>query len=393
MPIRGCAEGRGGHRWSCIGYYRFLKEVCRPAVTGPFPTVDTLQRRLASAEAELDEYERLLSAPDAATREDYADLTRKYARTRELVAINREMQRLAQDIEEERELLEAEEDEGLRADLRRALEHDQEALEELVRRAKLMLVPEKPEDRRTAIVEIRAGAGGEESALFVADLFRMYARYAERRGWGTKLMDSHPTSLGGYKQVVFAVEGEDAFGRLRFESGVHRVQRVPETEAQGRIHTSTATVAVLPEAEDVELELSPEELRFETYRAGGPGGQHMQKNETAVRVTHIPTGITVGCQDERSQHRNREQALRLLRARLWDLQERERAASVQEERRSQIGTGDRSEKIRTYNYPQSRVTDHRIGFTVHQLEQIMDGEMEYLIEPLLEAEVEKLLEV
>jgi len=355
-------------------------------------TVDTVRRRLAQAEEELKEYERALSAPDAAAREDYAELTRRYARTRELVALNHEVQRLTQDIEEERELLEVEEDEGLREGLQRALEDDQRNLERLMRRAKLMLVPDQPEDRRTAIVEIRAGAGGEESALFVADLFRMYARYAERKGWETKLMDSHSTSLGGYKQVVFALEGDEAFGQLRLESGVHRVQRVPETEAQGRIHTSTATVAVLPEAEGVELELSPEELRFETYRAGGPGGQHMQKNETAVRVTHIPTGITVGCQDERSQHRNREQALRLLRARIWDLQERERAASVQEARRSQIGTGDRSEKIRSYNYPQSRVTDHRIGLTLHQLEQIMDGELERLIEPLLEAEVEQLLE-
>ncbi|HEC62914.1 MAG TPA: PCRF domain-containing protein, partial [Candidatus Acetothermia bacterium] len=224
------------------------------------------------------------------------------------------------------------------------------------------------------------------------DLFRMYSRYAERKGWKVRVLDSHPTPLGGYKQIVFAVEGKRAYGRLRYESGVHRVQRVPVTESGGRIHTSTATVAVLPEAEEVEVEINPDELKIETFRAGGPGGQHMQKNETAVRITHLPTGIVVACQDERSQHRNREQALRILRAKLRDIQERKRESELRETRRRQIGTGDRSEKIRTYNFPQSRVTDHRIGLTIYRLEDVLDGDLDLVIDPLLEEELARALE-
>ncbi len=354
--------------------------------------MEKLLRKLEQVNEEIEAIERLLAAPDAPTRPDFADLTRKYARLRELSAVRQELQQLQEDIGEEEELLAAEEDEALRTELEEALEKDRARLERLGRKAMVMLLPEQPEDTRNAIVEIRAGAGGEESALFVANLFRMYTRYAERMGWSIHVMDSHPTPLGGFKQIVFVVEGSDVFGKLRFESGVHRVQRVPETEAQGRVHTSTATVAVLPEAEDVEVEVPLEELRFESYRAGGPGGQHMQKNETAVRITHIPTGLIVTCQDERSQHRNREQALRLLRARLRDAQEQERANDRRDARRRQIGTGDRSEKIRTYNFPQGRVTDHRIGLTLYQLEQVMEGELERLIDPLLETEVEQLLE-
>jgi peptide chain release factor 1 len=236
-------------------------------------------------------------------------------------------------------------------------------------------------------VEIRGGAGGGEAALFAGELFRMYSRYAERQGFAVRVMDTHPTPLGGFKQVVFAVEGEGAYGRLRYESGVHRVQRVPETEASGRIHTSTATVAVLPEAEEVEVEIRPDDLKMDTYRASGPGGQHMQKNETAVRITHVPTGIVVACQDERSQRRNRELALRVLRAKLWEIQEQERAHELREARRKQIGTGDRAEKIRTYNFPQTRVTDHRIGLTVHRLAEVLDGDLDQLIEPIFAAEV------
>ncbi|MFO8034906.1 MAG: peptide chain release factor 1 [Candidatus Bipolaricaulota bacterium] len=354
--------------------------------------MDKLLRRLDQVDEELKEVEGVLATSDAPARPDFAELSRKYARLRELSALGQEVRKLQENIAEEEELLQGEEDENLRAELETALEGDRSRLEKLAGQVKKMLVPDRPQDKRNAIMEVRAGAGGEESALFAADLFRMYARYAERMGWEVRVLDSHPTPLGGFKHIVFALEGKNAFGNLRLESGVHRVQRVPETETQGRVHTSTATVAVLPEVEDVEVEVSPDELRMETYRAGGPGGQHMQKNETAVRIIHEPTGLIVTCQDERSQHRNREQAIRLLKARLWDARERQREADMRETRRRQIGSGDRSEKIRTYNFPQSRVTDHRLGLTVYQLEQLMEGELERLLQPLFEAEVEELLE-
>ncbi len=354
--------------------------------------MEKLLRRLERADEELKEVEGILATPDAPARSDFAELSRRYARLRELSSLGEELRKLQENIAEEEELLQCEEDESLRAELEEALENDRSRMQALSGHLKRKLVPERPEDRRNAIVEIRAGAGGEESALFAADLFRMYTRYAERMGWDSNVMDSHPTPLGGFKQIVFAVEGKNVFGKLRLESGVHRVQRVPDTETQGRVHTSTATVVVLPEADDVELEFAPDELRMETYRAGGPGGQHMQKNETAVRIIHEPTGLIVTCQDERSQHRNREQAIRLLKARLWDAQQQRREAEMRETRRRQVGSGDRSEKIRTYNFPQTRVTDHRIGLTVYQLEQIMEGELELLLQPLLDAEVEELLE-
>ena len=353
--------------------------------------MENLLKHLDQAKHELAELERLLGDPSAHGHRDFADLSRRYARLRELVQRGEELRALLEEIKEE-ELLAAEEDEALREELRRAIEQDQKRAEALAKEIKRLLLPERPEDRRNAIMEIRAGAGGEESALFAADLFRMYSRYAERKGWKVKVMDSHPTPLGGFKQIVFAVEGQGAYGRLRYESGVHRVQRVPVTESGGRIHTSTATVAVLPEAEELEVEINPDELKIETFRAGGPGGQHMQKNETAVRITHLPTGIVVACQDERSQHRNREQALRLLRAKLRDLEEHRRETELRERRRRQIGTGDRSEKIRTYNFPQSRVTDHRIGLTIYQLDEVLDGDLDLVIERLLEEELTRALE-
>lgn len=349
--------------------------------------MDKILARVGEAEEELHRLEEELSQPGVASRPDFADLSRRYARLRELVAKGEDLRQLLTSIAEEEELLREETDDALREDLRKELERDQARAEALSQELLRMFLPESPSDRKNAIVEIRAGAGGEEAALFAAELFRMYSRYAERKGYTVRVMDSHPTALGGMKQVVFAVEGEGAYGRLRYESGVHRVQRVPETEASGRIHTSTATVAVLPEAEEVEVEIRPEELKMDTYRASGPGGQHMQKNETAVRITHLPTGIVVACQDERSQHRNRDLALRILRAKLWELQEEAREKELREARRKQIGTGDRSEKIRTYNFPQTRVTDHRIGLTVHRLAEVMDGDLDQLIDPILTAEV------
>ncbi len=351
--------------------------------------LEKILRVLEEKERELKRLEDRLGDPEIAGSPRFAELSRRYAKLSELLRKGEELRKLMRDLEEEREFLESAEDEGLKAELREEIRKGEERLEELLSEIKRDLLPERPEDQRNAIVEIRAGAGGEESALFAADLFRMYSRYAERKGWKVKVLDSHPTDLGGYKQITFVVEGKGAYGRLRYESGVHRVQRVPVTESSGRIHTSTATVAVLPEMEEVDVEIRPEDLKIETFRAGGPGGQHMQKNETAVRITHIPTGITVACQDERSQYQNKVQALRILRARLWELEERKRQKELQETRRRQIGTGDRSEKIRTYNFPQNRVTDHRINFTTYKLQEILDGDLDILTDPLFEAELEQ----
>ncbi len=254
-----------------------------------------------------------------------------------------------------------------------------------------LLAPQDPNDQKNVMVEIRAGAGGEEAALFAASLFRMYVRYAERQGWRTEVLSQNPTDIGGYKEVIFIIEGRGAFSRLKFESGVHRVQRVPVTEAGGRIHTSTATVAVLPEAEETEVIINPEDLRIDTMRASGAGGQHINKTESAVRITHLATNIVVYCQDEKSQLKNREKAMRVLRARLKDLTETQAHDAVQQERRSQVGTGDRSERIRTYNFPQGRVTDHRIGLTLHRIDAVMDGDLDELIAALVAHDEEERL--
>jgi peptide chain release factor 1 len=245
-----------------------------------------------------------------------------------------------------------------------------------------MLLPQDPRDERDVIMEIRAGAGGDEAGLFAADLFRMYSRYAERQGWRTEMLNAHETGVGGFKEVVFEVRGTGAFSRLKFESGVHRVQRVPITESSGRIHTSTATVAVLPKVDEVEVEINPADVEMEVYISSGPGGQHMQKNATAVRLTHKPTGMVVSCESERSQTQNRRRAMSVLRARLYEIERQKQFEQIDAARRSQVGTGERSEKIRTYNFPQNRVTDHRIGLTTYQLGNVLDGELSEFIEAL-----------
>ena len=248
---------------------------------------------------------------------------------------------------------------------------------------KILLLPKDPNDDKNVIVEIRGGAGGEEAALFAAALYRMFTMYAESRRWSIELMNANETELGGYKEVCFMIEGAGAYSRFKYESGVHRVQRVPDTETQGRIHTSTVTVAVLPEAEDVELEINPNDLKIDTFRSSGAGGQHINKTSSAIRVTHLPTGTVVECQDERSQFKNKDKALKILRSRLLDVAQREHDEAIASDRRSQVGTGDRSERIRTYNYPQGRVTDHRIGLTLYKLEQVLNGDMDEIIDALI----------
>ncbi|MCS7082705.1 MAG: peptide chain release factor 1 [Bacteroidetes bacterium] len=327
---------------------------------------------------------------DPATAANPAALARIAREHRELEPIVRaltEYERIRGDLEEYRKLLreggDAELVEWAKSEIR-VLEPELEAHEERLRQ---LLIPKDPADRRNAIVEIRAGTGGEEAALFARDLFRMYTRYAERKGWTWELLDAHPSDLGGFKEVVLLVNGPDAYGHLKYESGVHRVQRVPETESSGRIHTSAATVAVLPEAEEVDVEIRPEELRIDVFRAGGPGGQNVNKVETAVRITHLPTGLVVSCQDERSQHQNREKAMRLLRAKLYEIERQRQEQERAQMRRSMVSTGDRSAKVRTYNFPQSRVTDHRVGLTLYQLSEVLDGALDPLIEALRIADV------
>ena len=262
----------------------------------------------------------------------------------------------------------------------------QERMAEMEAELRTLLMPRDPFDERNIIVEVRAGAGGDEAGLFAAELFRMYARYAERRRWKAEVLSSSSTGVGGFKEIIFGIAGQGAYSRLKYESGVHRVQRVPVTESSGRIHTSTATVAVLPEAEEVDIAIRPDELEIGTYRAGGAGGQNVNKVETAVRIKHLPTGIVVACQDERSQFQNREKAMRILRAHLLERAEREQAEAIAKQRRQQVGTAQRSEKIRTYNYPQNRVTDHRIGLNLHRLEVILDGDLDQFIEALTAAD-------
>ncbi len=330
------------------------------------------------------EIEKQLADPDVySDYEKFKKLAKEKAELEPIVEKFREFKEVMERVAESRQIIDEEEDEELVELAKEELKELEKRQEELEKELKVLLLPKDPNDEKNIFLEIRAAAGGEEAALFAADLFRMYSRYAERKGWKVQVLDANVTGRGGFKEIVALIEGRGAYSRLKFESGVHRVQRIPETESGGRIHTSTATVAVLPEVEEAEVEIRPEDLRIDVFRASGAGGQHVNVTDSAVRITHIPTGIVVQCQDERSQHKNKEKALRMLRAKLKEMMERQRQEEISEERRKQVGTGERSEKIRTYNFPQNRVTDHRIGLTLYRLEDILDGDLDEIIDALI----------
>ena len=350
--------------------------------------------KLSEVEKHYEEISEKLFDPNIVSDiEKYKSLMKEQKNLSPIVEKYREYKKAESDFEEAKQMLD---DGGLDKEMREMvlseIEESKAKVESLTGELKILLLPKDPNDDKNVIVEIRGGAGGEESALFAAVLFRMYSMYAEKKGFQTEVLYANETELGGFKEISFMISGEGAYSRLKFESGVHRVQRVPETESQGRIHTSTATVAVLPEAEDVDIEINPADLQIDTFRSSGAGGQHINKTESAIRITHIPTGTVVECQDERSQHKNRDKAMRVLKSRILEAERQKQTSSIADERKSQVGTGDRSERIRTYNYPQGRVSDHRIGLTIYKLEQFLNGDMDEVIDALITHDTAKKLQ-
>ncbi len=344
--------------------------------------------KLALMEEKYEEISEKLSDPDIISdNKQYTQLMKEYKNMTPIIEKYREYKKAEASFSEAKELIDAG---GLDRDFKEMaqaeLEESKEAMEKCTQDLKILLLPKDPNDDKNVIIEIRGGAGGEEAALFANSLYRMYTMYAESKGWKQEVLSANPTELGGFKEISFSIEGEGAYSRLKYESGVHRVQRVPETEAQGRIHTSTVTVAVLVEADDVELEINPTDLKIDYFRASGAGGQHINKTESAVRITYLPTNVVVECQDERSQHKNKDKAMKILRSRIYEAMLEEQAAKVASERRMQVGTGDRSERIRTYNFPQGRLTDHRIGLTIYRLEDMMNGSLDEVFDALATAD-------
>ena len=338
--------------------------------------------KLESIESRYLELEKELSDPAIiANQPEYQRLAKEHADLMPSVQTFRKHRELAARLEDNRELL-SDTDPDIRELAQEDSSQIQIELDKLEDELKRLLIPKDPNDEKDVILEIRAGTGGDEAALFAADLFRMYTKYAELMGWKVDVLSSHITGIGGFKEVIFSLSGNRAYSHLKFESGVHRVQRVPTTESQGRIHTSAVTVAVLPEAEEVEVDIEPNDLRVDVFRSSGPGGQSVNTTDSAVRITHVPTGLVVSCQDEKSQHKNKAKALKVLRARLLDRKQQEQRDKTAEDRKSQVGTGDRSERVRTYNFPQNRVTEHRINLTLYKLEEVLEGEINSIIDPL-----------
>ena len=341
--------------------------------------------KLKSVEERYEAINEQLMSPDIASdNQRYASLMRELKNLTPIVEKFREYTKAKESMDEAKQLLD---EGGLDKDFREMLDieynESRDKIEVISEELKVLLLPRDPNDDKSVIIEIRGGAGGDEAALFANSLYRMYTMHAELKRWKTEILNANQTELGGFKEVSFSIEGEGAYSRLKFESGVHRVQRVPETESQGRVHTSTVTVAVLPEVEDVEVEIAAADLQIDTYRAGGAGGQHVNKTESAIRITHLPTGLVVECQDERSQHKNKDKAMKILRSRLYEKMQSEQNEKIASERKLQVGTGDRSERIRTYNFPQGRVTDHRIGLTLYKLEQVMNGDLNDVLDALI----------
>jgi peptide chain release factor 1 len=339
--------------------------------------------KLAEVEKRYEELERLMSDPQLfGQQREYSKLAKERSELEEIVYRYREWRKVEQEIQDNRQLLE-ENDEAIRELAKEEVNVLRQRKEDLENRLKFLILPKDPNDNKNVMIEIRAGTGGEEAALFAGELYRMYTRYAESQGWRAEILSSNPTGLGGFKEIIIMIEGKGAYSRLKFEGGVHRVQRVPVTEGSGRIHTSAVTVAVLAEADEVEIDIDPKDIRVDVFRSSGPGGQSVNTTDSAVRITHEPTGIVVSCQDEKSQHKNRAKGMKILRARLLEKKQEEQRSEIAATRKLMVGSGDRSERIRTYNFPQGRLTDHRINFTLYKLDRVMEGELGEVVEALI----------